>query len=108
MTGAVGFDPLLKPKKENKFRIIGIMTGTSMDGIDVSISDFEYNSNSNFEKSEFITKPKITPIAFEEFEFDHNYKSKIKSLINESTHIKYISALNFYKKRGQFWPLFLF
>ena len=84
------------PKKENKFRIIGIMTGTSMDGIDVSISDFEYNSNSNFEKSEFITKPKITPIAFEEFEFNHNYKSKIKSLINESTHIKYISALNFY------------
>lgn len=61
-------------------KIIGIMTGTSMDGIDVALVDF---------------KSKIDLLHFKEYKFPVGYKEKIKSII-KNPNLPEISTLDHY------------
>lgn len=61
-------------------KIIGIMTGTSMDGIDLALVDF---------------KSKIDLIHFKEYKFPVGYKEKIKSII-KNPNLPEISTLDHY------------
>lgn len=63
--------------------IIGIMTGTSMDGIDISISHF--TSPNNFKL-----------LAYNEYEFPKNLKTKIEKMISGNVSLKDLSQINFY------------
>ncbi len=69
----------------SKSRIIcGIMSGTSLDGIDVALVRFEKKKNFNFEL-----------INFETFNFSEEFISNLKSLITEKNYVSLISKLHF-------------
>ncbi|MBI1931897.1 MAG: anhydro-N-acetylmuramic acid kinase [Ignavibacteriales bacterium] len=72
-------------KKEKKF-VIGIMSGTSLDGVDVALVEIDGNS--------IFTK--INLIGFLEFPFPNGLKDKLlKNSIKESSNVEDISQLNF-------------
>lgn len=87
---------IIIPKNNKSYFIIGIMTGTSMDCIDVSLCEFTIIDSKS--------KPKINLIDFREYDFYNDFKSKITDLINNNLEtinavkntVKEISALNFY------------
>ncbi len=68
-----------------KFTIIGIMTGTSLDAIDLAIVDFYFIDN------EFTYKE----LFFKEYPFPDKLKNKILDIISSKTSIYNISQLNF-------------
>jgi len=69
-----------------KKRIVGLMTGTSLDAIDIAICDF-YNNNNKFQ---------FNLLNYKEYKFSSDYKTFINKIINEKSFIKDISQLNFY------------
>lgn len=94
----------IAPKNNKSYLIIGIMTGTSMDCIDVSLCEFiiqdELISSKLITSNKQRAKPKINLIDFKEYDFHSDFKSKITELINSNSEnintIKEMSALNFY------------
>ncbi|MBK8945131.1 MAG: anhydro-N-acetylmuramic acid kinase [Ignavibacteriae bacterium] len=72
-------------KKENKY-VIGIMSGTSLDGVDVALVEIERNS--------IFTK--INLIGFLEYPFPMGLKDTLlKNSLKESSNVEDISQLNF-------------
>ncbi|MBK7104335.1 MAG: anhydro-N-acetylmuramic acid kinase [Ignavibacteriae bacterium] len=72
-------------KKEKKY-VVGIMSGTSLDGVDVALVEVEGNS--------IFTK--INLIGFLEYPFPIGLKDKLlKNSIKESSNVEDISQLNF-------------
>jgi len=69
-----------------KKRIIGLMTGTSLDAVDIAICDF-YNNDNNLQ---------FNLLNYKEYLFSSDYKTFIKKIIDENSFIKDISQLNFY------------
>lgn len=69
-----------------KKRIIGLMTGTSLDAIDIALSEFYINDNNL----------QFNLLNYKEYKFSNDYKTFIKNIINENSFIKDISQLNFY------------
>jgi anhydro-N-acetylmuramic acid kinase len=66
--------------------ILGIMTGTSLDGMDFALANFE----------EFESNIKLSIIATHFFPYAQNLKNKIQSIISEKIYISEFSQLNFY------------
>ena len=60
----------------------GIMSGTSLDGIDVAIIDIGYGS-------------KITPLAFRSVAYPRSVREALLGVSNTMTHTAEISRLNF-------------
>lgn len=72
-------------KKEKKY-VVGIMSGTSLDGVDVALVEIEGNS--------IFTK--INLIGFLEYPFPIGLKDKLlKNSIKESSNVEDLSQLNF-------------
>lgn len=89
------------PKNEKYYNIIGIMTGTSMDSIDVSFCKFQNTNLENLKtldiNSEIINSNlSYELIAFQEYDFPATYKELIKNNINNQTNVGVISLLNTY------------
>jgi len=74
---------ILKQLNNENMTVIGIMTGTSMDSIDISICKF--SSEINFEL-----------IAFEEYDFPEELRTKLNKMIGGELLLKDISQINFY------------
>jgi len=74
---------MLEILAKNDLTIIGIMTGTSMDGIDISVSHFTSPNN-------------LTLLAYKEYDFPKNLKTKIEKMIAGNVSLKDLSQLNFY------------
>jgi|GEM_PF-10555 len=92
---------IFPPINQKHYNIIGIMTGTSMDSIDVSFCKFQNINLENLENLDKNSEIKNTNlsyelIAFKEYDFPASYKELIKSNINNSTTVSVISLLNFY------------
>lgn len=84
---------IIQPKKENTYLIIGIMTGTSMDGIDISLCRFSFTE-------QLLYKPEIEVLDFVEYPFDRRYKQEVQEIINSvENSISKISALSYYLAR---------
>jgi len=66
--------------------ILGIMTGTSLDGIDYALVNFQ----------EVSSKPTFSLIATHFFEYTEALKNKIRGIISESLPISEFSQFNFY------------
>ena len=65
---------------------IGLMTGTSLDGVDIALIEIDGYSSST----------KYTEVVFETFEIDENIKNKIKNSCNiEKSNVRDICSLNF-------------
>jgi len=66
--------------------ILGIMTGTSLDGMDYALFNFQ----------EQVGKPTFSIIATHFFEYSEALKNKIREIISERLPIKEFSQFNFY------------
>lgn len=92
---------IFPPKNQNYYKVIGIMTGTSMDSIDVSFCKFQ-NINlenlENLDKNSEIKKNDLNfdLLAFKDYDFPSSYKELVKNNINNNTTIQVISLLNTY------------
>jgi len=64
---------------------VGVMTGTSLDGIDVAVAEFDIKTGSSISIHSYNTYP-----------FSLLYKIYIKKLIHEETTLEKISMLNYY------------
>lgn len=71
--------------QNKKVRVCGIMTGTSLDGIDVAICDFWIAEN----------KKHFELICFKTFEISIDIKSKILEICSQKINISDVSDLNF-------------
>lgn len=72
-------------KKEKKY-VIGIMSGTSLDGVDVALVEIEGNS----------TFTKIDLVGFLEYPFPKGLKNMLlKNSVKESSNVEDLSQLNF-------------
>lgn len=67
-------------------KIAGIMTGTSLDGIDIVISDFSGNVSSGFQKN---------LLAYRTYPFKNSTLKAIQKILNEDFYAFEISQLNF-------------
>ncbi|MFZ1291809.1 MAG: anhydro-N-acetylmuramic acid kinase AnmK [Melioribacteraceae bacterium] len=77
---------LFNLSKKEKKNVIGIMSGTSLDGVDVALVEIEGNS--------IFTK--INLIGFLEYPFPIGLKDKLlKNSVKESSNVEDISQLNF-------------
>lgn len=67
-------------------KILGIMTGTSLDGMDFALTNFE----------EIEGNTKLSIIATHFFEYDKFLQNKIHHIITDKFHISEFSQLNYY------------
>ena len=63
-------------------RVVGVMSGTSLDGIDVAIVDVQ-------------RRGKLKPVAFRSFPYQKSVRAALLSVSNTMTHTATISRLNF-------------
>lgn len=66
-------------------KIIGMMTGTSLDAVDICLCEF----------NNYMNKHKMDIITFNEYEIPKVIKKNITNVISENVHIAEISKLNF-------------
>ncbi len=77
---------LFELTKKEKKNVIGIMSGTSLDGVDVALVEIEGNS----------TFTKIALVGFKEYPFPKGLKNTLlKNSVKETSNIEDISQLNF-------------
>lgn len=65
--------------------VCGVMTGTSLDGIDIAIGKFSIQAEQH----------KMEIIDFATFPIDNDLKSKLKKIINNEIKISEVSSINF-------------
>ncbi len=70
---------------KNKERFAGIMSGTSLDAVDVAVCDFYFVNG----------RLKCDLIAYQEVPLAKAYRDSLKRIMNESINIKEISQMNF-------------
>jgi len=66
-------------------RVAGLMSGTSLDGIDVAIVDIKGRNK----------QLKFTPVAFHSVPYPANVRAALAGISNTMTHTGAISRLNF-------------
>ncbi len=77
---------LIEISNKEKKNVIGIMSGTSLDGVDVALVEIEGNS----------TFTKIELVGFLEYPFPKGLKNKLlKNSVKESSNVEDLSQLNF-------------
>ena len=77
---------LVELSKENKKVAVGLMSGTSLDGVDVALLEIEGNG----------TNTKLNLIGFLEFPFPDGLKTELlKNSVKETSNVESISQLNF-------------
>lgn len=75
---------------KKNFKIIGLMSGTSVDGLDIAYVDIKQTS-----------KLKVKLLAFETIDLSIDLKAKIFNAFNRPNHARYFCSLNF--EIGQFY-----
>jgi anhydro-N-acetylmuramic acid kinase len=77
---------LITPKQTNRFRTVGIMSGTSMDGIDTAVVDFLYRDG-------IIT---YELIAYHEYDYPEELKKKILYMLMGGLTLQDVASVNTY------------